>query len=53
MDKRSEIREGVINRLQNLWTVQTYEDKLSLAKYLLEYLHSQGLKLPNEEALIE
>jgi len=43
MTKQEEIREGIVDRFQNLWTVQTYEEKVTLANYILNYLHSQGV----------
>ena len=43
MTKQEEIRGGIVDRFQNLWTVQTYEEKVTLANYILNYLHSQGV----------
>ena len=56
MDKRTEIREGIARELarKRSGTAGSNESAaLEKADYILKYLDSQGLRLPNGEPLIE
>ena len=54
MDKQEEIREGIAKKCETIWyshdTAGSWE---LMATRILKYLHSQGLRLPNGEALID